>query len=439
MRVLFIGAHPDDIEIGAGALARRLVRRGSEVWFLILTAHPVDGPRRAVEAKAAAQQLGVSRVVFLDEIDGRLDATAPTVARMRELLQQERFLPDVIVAHSEADSHNDHRAANSLARAAFRQCVQLFYSIHVSAEVSEFTPQFFVQLSADEAEAKRSALVEHGSQKGTIERSDLSAYECSLGELAGVERAEAFEVEFQAGAQEGILRDVLESNDSAFHRLWSRFLGPQTIYLLHEDFDSTYPIDSNESLGREALRDAFVQKWVSYPRKKLPLVERFANAPEGGSLLEGEHALLAGGSVSNSLYRSRFIRTQGVDWVVEYEIPTGPTAFLLQRSTGKVLLPLLDARGGLESDLAVFTLMRSPHVHGKWLLSCAGAHGTGTRALLEFLADPGLCPDLLDWVMATSLGSGGQALTRVNGHSREISMEAVFDLAVRSWEGLRRK
>lgn len=81
-RYLFIGPHPDDIEIGCGATAAKLVREGKQVVFLILTdgrygdgkSNGIKGDELAAlrkqESLASAECLGVKDVRFLDLCDG---------------------------------------------------------------------------------------------------------------------------------------------------------------------------------------------------------------------------------------------------------------------------------------------------------------------------------------------------------------------------------
>ena len=82
-RYLFIGPHPDDIEIGAGATAAKLIKEGKEVCFLICTDGrfgTVNAPEgltsdalaalREKEALASAAMLGVQDVRFLRFCDG---------------------------------------------------------------------------------------------------------------------------------------------------------------------------------------------------------------------------------------------------------------------------------------------------------------------------------------------------------------------------------
>ena len=82
-RFLFIGPHPDDIEIGAGATAAKLVDMGKEVRFLVCidgrfgTGNAPEGvvgdelvALRQKEAKNSAAKLGVTNVHFLNLKDG---------------------------------------------------------------------------------------------------------------------------------------------------------------------------------------------------------------------------------------------------------------------------------------------------------------------------------------------------------------------------------
>ena len=82
-RYLFIGPHPDDIEVGAGATAAKLVAAGKQVCFLICTdgryglEHAPESTTpealielRKAEAVASAKLLGVEDVRFLEFSDG---------------------------------------------------------------------------------------------------------------------------------------------------------------------------------------------------------------------------------------------------------------------------------------------------------------------------------------------------------------------------------
>ncbi len=131
-RYLFIGPHPDDIEIGAGALAAKLAAAGKEVYFLVCLDgrfgggnRPLLSPdelaaERKAEAKASASVLGAKEVRFLDLCDGGfydLDELERSIARVvGEIKPDILFAPDSCV---ESECHKDHlnvgRAVRSIA------------------------------------------------------------------------------------------------------------------------------------------------------------------------------------------------------------------------------------------------------------------------------------------------------------------------------------
>jgi LmbE family N-acetylglucosaminyl deacetylase len=391
--ILFAGAHPDDIEIGAGALVQQLVRDGHEVWALILT-DDMQNMERRQEGEEALQCLGVlsSNVLFLGAEDGALLANSSTVARVRSIAKEQGIKPDVVVTHSSADSHNDHRAANSLLRAAFRKVVFLLFSIHVSAEPSHFRPRFFSSVDETCGSTKRIGLAAHRSQAARIVKMDLSEYEQSLGAVVGLERAEAFELEYQNGA-ESILDSIADYNDSPFLRLWAPLVGDRDIHLFYEAFipqpksiaaDSTY----HESTGRDRLRESFASAW----RPTNPLREHFSNSPDAEVVLRSENVILVGGGVNNPLVRDHFNRWRPVTWTIEYDMPGMEPVYLLHRPSGRRFFPERLADGSLERDAAVLTIMRNPMNRERWVVACGGVHGLGTQGLLHFLAMPATNP-----------------------------------------------
>lgn len=126
-RALAIGAHPDDIEFGAGATLAKWAAAGCEVSLLICT----DGSKgtwdpsadlaalvatRQAEARAAAAALGATgEVVFLGQVDGELANERPIRSEIARWIRVLR--PDVLLGHDPWKRyrlHPDHRAAGWL-------------------------------------------------------------------------------------------------------------------------------------------------------------------------------------------------------------------------------------------------------------------------------------------------------------------------------------
>jgi LmbE family N-acetylglucosaminyl deacetylase len=125
---LAIGAHPDDVEFGAGGTLAKWAAAGCVVHHLVLT----DGAkgtwdanadtaalvaRRQDEQRAAAKALGATgEVVFLDGVDGELDSDLATRARVCEVIR--RLQPSAVLGHDPWKRyrlHPDHRHAGLLA------------------------------------------------------------------------------------------------------------------------------------------------------------------------------------------------------------------------------------------------------------------------------------------------------------------------------------
>jgi LmbE family N-acetylglucosaminyl deacetylase len=124
LRILILGAHPDDADYAAGGSAALYARAGHVVKMVSLTngdaGHHVEpGPklaaRRKLEAKAAGDVIGIEYAV-LDHHDGELQ---PTIANRNQLIGLIRaFRPDLILTHRPNDYHPDHRYTSLLVQDA---------------------------------------------------------------------------------------------------------------------------------------------------------------------------------------------------------------------------------------------------------------------------------------------------------------------------------
>jgi len=129
LRVLAIGAHPDDIEIGAGGTLLTLAESqpGLEVRYLVLT----GTAERQLEARRAAASFlpGASLTVDLRELpEGRFPAIW---AEVKEVLEQTAgdCSPDIVLAPGSQDAHQDHRTIAEIVPTVFRDQLYLAYEI----------------------------------------------------------------------------------------------------------------------------------------------------------------------------------------------------------------------------------------------------------------------------------------------------------------------
>ena len=124
LRLLVIGAHPDDAEYRAGGLAAKYRRLGHVVKFVSVTNgdaghHAMEAEalavRRRREALAAGRVCGIEYDVW-EHHDGEL---LPTLDMRRQVIRLIRsFAPDLVLTHRLNDYHPDHRATSQLVQDA---------------------------------------------------------------------------------------------------------------------------------------------------------------------------------------------------------------------------------------------------------------------------------------------------------------------------------
>jgi LmbE family N-acetylglucosaminyl deacetylase len=153
LSVLALGAHPDDIEIAAGGTLLHLAERhaGLRVRYVVLT----GTPERQAEARAAARAFtpGADLTIELHDLpDGRLPAVYGQVKEVIEGVARS-VRPDVILAPSPADAHQDHRTLGELVPTAFRDSLLLGYEIP-KWDGDLARPNMYVPLADDIARRK---------------------------------------------------------------------------------------------------------------------------------------------------------------------------------------------------------------------------------------------------------------------------------------------
>jgi LmbE family N-acetylglucosaminyl deacetylase len=143
-RVLAIGAHPDDVEIGAGGTLLVHNRLGDTVSILTLSRGARGDSRAAGEARAA-EIIGAD--LYLGELEdthiGEGDDTIAAVSRVVAQIQ-----PTVIYTHSLHDVHTDHRNTHRAVIAAVRGVGRVYCYQSPSATV-DFRPSLFVAIDSD--------------------------------------------------------------------------------------------------------------------------------------------------------------------------------------------------------------------------------------------------------------------------------------------------
>jgi LmbE family N-acetylglucosaminyl deacetylase len=156
LRVLCLGAHPDDIEIGCGATILQLVQQAADVRWAVFS----GDERRADEARRSARLfLGRDRARRLVQ-HGFRDAHFPAqFTAIKEAFEElaAGFRPDLVFTHYRDDRHQDHRVLSDLAWNTFRRHVLVEYEIPKwDGDLS--TPNLYAPVTARAAQRKVSFL-----------------------------------------------------------------------------------------------------------------------------------------------------------------------------------------------------------------------------------------------------------------------------------------
>ncbi len=165
MRILAIGAHPDDLEIYAFGTLCAWADMGASLTLAIATdgakggvAPAADLKRlRAQETTAALAPLGVP--LNLGFPDGALRADAALEDALRDLIRDSA--PDLLLTHAPNDYHADHRALAAAALQASGFSVPVLFMDTING--TGFVPTHWVEVTAHWP-AKTTAILTHASQ-----------------------------------------------------------------------------------------------------------------------------------------------------------------------------------------------------------------------------------------------------------------------------------
>jgi LmbE family N-acetylglucosaminyl deacetylase len=153
-RLLIVGAHADDIEIGCGATILRLVAEhpGLSVDWLVLSGHGERAGEAADSAAAFLAEAGATRVLVEGFRDGFFPYDGGAVKERFEQLKAE-VAPDLVLTHRLEDRHQDHRLVAELTWNTFRDHLVLEYEIP-KYEGDLGHPNLYVPVNSQQAERK---------------------------------------------------------------------------------------------------------------------------------------------------------------------------------------------------------------------------------------------------------------------------------------------
>lgn len=197
MRLLVLGAHCDDIEIGAGGTLLEWLQpeRPIIVDWVVLT----STPERAHEARSSANAFLAGAAWSCVTIHSFRDGYLPYEPAVKDSLEEikGRINPDIVLTHSRHDRHQDHRTVSDLTWNTFRDHLVLEYEIpKYDGDLGQ--PNCFVPVSEANVARKWALLSEHYSSQAARPWFTADTF-AGLARLRGIEArsptgfAEAFD------------------------------------------------------------------------------------------------------------------------------------------------------------------------------------------------------------------------------------------------------
>ena len=185
LKILCLGAHSDDIEIGCGGTILRLLEDypGCTFHWVVFGA---TGARKAEAQRAAESFAGASieRLLLKDFPDGFMPYVGSEVKATFEELKQ-TLSPDLILTHRRKDAHQDHRLLSDLTWNTFRNHFILEYEIpKYDGDMGQ--PSVFMPLSSETYQTKIRHLMDAFASQRSKHWFEESTFQ-SLMRLRGME------------------------------------------------------------------------------------------------------------------------------------------------------------------------------------------------------------------------------------------------------------
>ncbi|MDC0092790.1 PIG-L family deacetylase [Alphaproteobacteria bacterium] len=165
MKILAMGAHPDDIEIFMYGLVSIFKEKGNQVFTIIATDGAKGGslPDDLLIKKREEETIGglkkISAPIFLNIPDSELGYDPIHKKIIKEKILN--IMPDLIITHSKYDYHADHRSLSLLTTNAVSHYIPILYCDTLMGV--NFQPNYYIDIT-DHFEMKKEAVLKHNTQ-----------------------------------------------------------------------------------------------------------------------------------------------------------------------------------------------------------------------------------------------------------------------------------
>ncbi len=155
-KALMIGAHYDDVELGCGGTALKLVSLGKKVYKITLTDnaftdqnadYSISSSKTAESSHKICREAGIEELTVKQSAYGGLSyGTGDLMQELEAIIIRNNI--DTVFMHMSHDMHHDHIAAYDICKTASRHCRNVFmYQSNGYIKDRAFAPVFFVDIS----------------------------------------------------------------------------------------------------------------------------------------------------------------------------------------------------------------------------------------------------------------------------------------------------
>jgi N-acetylglucosamine malate deacetylase 1 len=161
-KILFLGAHPDDIEFGCGGLLWRLRKENIRLHTFTNAQNYLGNQNLINEYKASMQFYGLEKVAVLEDFTNMSMWDEYTEVRQKLFDIKQRFNPDIVLCHNPKSLNQDHSCLGYGVLAVFQEQTILFYEDIRGGQFH--LPNYYISLSGEEVEAKIEAIEKYTTQ-----------------------------------------------------------------------------------------------------------------------------------------------------------------------------------------------------------------------------------------------------------------------------------
>jgi LmbE family N-acetylglucosaminyl deacetylase len=207
-RILAVGAHPDDVELGCSGTLLRMMQEGAEIDIVIC--RDDNAPKPSVwrdretmqrEYQKAESLFGLKFNILKNPIteDGRpvFEHNSTTVKMLDDIVQSAKY--DLVITHSSGDHHQDHQNTFSVVNSALRRYQGEFWLMEggpYSNKNQQFKPNVFVDIT-EQIDKKIELVSCYDSYFSDTLLHNIKGLAAYRGQMLNAKYAEAFECKWR--------------------------------------------------------------------------------------------------------------------------------------------------------------------------------------------------------------------------------------------------